>query len=96
MRLEHDLDQTPELLLEVVDECVRAGRRRNEIAAFLAREYGLDAGTIARLIADHGARQPRRSMSTGLTALTALYLAVLSLLQRQAQEQGELMPFLLA
>ncbi|QCI63475.1 hypothetical protein [Phreatobacter stygius] len=93
--MEHDLDQTPDLLLEVVDECVRAGRRRNEIAAFLAREYGLDAGSIARLIADHGARQTRQAVSAGITASAALYLAVLSLLQRQAQEPGELMPLML-
>lgn len=50
----------PEALLDVIDECVRDGRRRNEIAAFLAREYGLDAGSITRLIADHRARTAGR------------------------------------
>lgn len=53
----------PEALLDVVDECVSNGRRRSEIAAFLAREYGLDAGSITRLLAAHGARTAGRARS---------------------------------
>jgi hypothetical protein len=97
--LKHDPHRKADPLLEIVEECVRDGRRRNEIAAFLAREYGLDARAIARLIADHGAGdgagRARRVGAAGLTALTALYLAVLSVLQRQAEEHGDMLPALM-
>ena len=77
-----DRDVKPEIFLAIIDECVRNGRRRSEIAAFLAREYELEAGMIAKLIAAHGARCAARSLSAGLASL---YIFFVGLAQRHEQ-----------
>ncbi|QCK88318.1 hypothetical protein E8L99_22415 [Phreatobacter aquaticus] len=83
--------ERPDLMMDVIEECERNGRRRIEIAAFLAREYGLEANAINRLMADHQATKAAR---TAFRAVAAVVLAVTTFAHRQTQEHAELVPLL--
>jgi hypothetical protein len=79
-----------EAMMELIDECERSGRRRTEIAAFLAREYGLDCSAINRLMSEHVVRAGRLA---GRAAAAAAVAAV-TFVQRHTQEHAELVPLL--
>jgi HD-like signal output (HDOD) protein len=83
--------QKPDLMIDLIEECERSGRRRIEIAAFLAREYGLEANAINRLMADH---QASRAGRTAFQAVAAVVLAVTTFAHRQTQEHAEFVPLL--
>ena len=77
-----DVSLKPETFFAIIDECARNGRRRSEIAAFLAREYELDAIAIAKLIAAHGALSAQRAVSA---KLAGFYIAFIAFVQRHEQ-----------
>lgn len=83
--------ERPDLMMEVIEECERNGRRRIEIAAFLAREYGLEVHAINRLMADHSISRASR---TAVRAVASVGVAVATFVQRHTQEHAELVPLL--
>lgn len=85
------LDQRHDHFISIIDECVRSGRRRSEVAAFLAREYGLDAMTIAGLVASHGASRARRSITA---AVSSAYVACVGFAQRHEQVDVPFLTFI--